>query len=291
MADDKEFKRVIILDEKRKGNRPVDDEAAKRLLKELNREDPFADTDDEPDDNNAGEETEITEVTRLRIVRKKRLSKKNKLLIGLAASLIVLVIVSVMAIQAVNNNYRTPVRIYEEYCNKRSYDGEDRSTAYGNGVASEELKQLRMLLRRSDDYVKGLNESVMQSEMRYQDNCFKYGEDFRVRVTIEGTSPLSPAELNSCRAELSGIINDIGNSSLARSGNSDLTLAVTELTDVLGHPRITKGYRLRCVQSVTGSMLDGPASSVEYKDFTVVRLNGRWIMWDEIYEILRLSYI
>ena len=109
-------------------------------------------------------------------------------------------------------------------------------------------------------------------------------------VHIDSIVPLNRYEILSLSNDFSGIIRDINNSSFVRSDSGDLTMAVIDVTSVLENARITKGYHLYCTQNVTGSKDDGPVSETDRCEFTVVKLGGRWIMWDKIYDILRLSY-
>ncbi|MBR4719038.1 MAG: hypothetical protein IKP31_02220 [Lachnospiraceae bacterium] len=282
MAENDDIKRVIILDEKKKNNEPVDEDAAQELLEELNK---FADDEDD------GQERVVTGVTRIRIKKRRKLSKLKKHLIILAASLVVLITVVIIAMTGVTNNYRVPVTVYEEYLNKPVYDGEELSYAYGNGLAQRRLKKLRQLLRETTDtYTEGLNASVYESEQAYESNRKEYGDDFSFLVKIDSAVPLNHAELVSLNNDFTGIVRDIGSSSLVRSGSGELTMAVVDLTSYLENARITRGYRLYCTRTVSYSGADGPAVETGKMEFIVVKLNGRWIMWDKIYDILRLSY-
>ena len=277
-----DVKHVIILDEKKKNNEPVNEDAAQELLRELNS---YAGDDGEDD-----EERIVTQRTRIRIKRRKKITRLQKHLLILAASVLVLIGVIVAASEGINNNYRAPVNVYELYLNKPSYDGEELSYAYGNGLAERKLKKLRDILHSSDEYMDGLNASANRSAAEYEANLLKYGEDFRYTVRIDAAFALSQAELAGYSSDFSGIIRDIGNSSLTRSDSGELTVAVLDVTSALENARITRGYRLECTKMLSGGTADGPVSETEKCTFTVVKLNGRWIMWDKIYDILRLSY-
>lgn len=282
MADDKDFKRVIILDEKKRNNEPVDEDSTEELLRELDK---YADDEDD------GQERIVTERTRIRIKKRRKTSRLKKHIVILIASLVVLAVVVVTAVAGISNNYRVPVSVYEEYLNKHSFDGEELSYAYGNGLAERRLKKLRQLLRETtDDYTDRLNATVYSSEAAYEDNVRKYGEDFKYTVRIDSMVPLSHIELMSLSNDFAGIIRDINNSSYVRSGSGELTVAIVDMTSALENARITRGYHLYCTQTVSYAGVDGPSSETESVEFTVVKLNGRWIMWDKIYDILRLSY-
>ncbi len=282
MEDNENIKKVIILDEKKKNNKPADEEEVQELLEELNR---YADSEDD------GEERVVTERTRIRIRRRRKLTKLNKHIMILGASLIVLIAVAAAAVLSAGNNYRVPVSVYEEFLNSPGYDGEELSYAYGNGLAERRFRKLRQILRETDDtYINGLNETVVRSRDEYEDNRKRYGDDFKYTVHIDSMVPLNRYEILSLTNDFSGIIRDINNSSFVRSDSGDLTMAVIDVTSALENARITKGYHLYCTQNVTGSSDDGPVSEMSRCEFTVVKLGGRWIMWDKIYDILRLSY-
>lgn len=281
MEDNENIKKVIILDEKKKNNEPAEEEA-QELLEELNR---YADGEDD------GEERVVTERTRIRIRRRRKLTKLHKHIMILGASLIVLIAVAAAAVLGAGNNYRVPVSVYEEFLNSPGYDGEELSYAYGNGLAERRLRKLRQILRDTDDtYVDRLNGTVIKSEEEYEENRERYGDDFKYTVHIDSMVPLNRYEILSLTNDFSGIIRDINNSSFVRSDSGDLTMAVIDATSALENARITKGYHLYCTQNVTGSSDGGPVSEMSRCEFTVVKLGGRWIMWDKIYDILRLSY-
>ena len=132
--------------------------------------------------------------------------------------------------------------------------------------------------------------SIDESRALYDENRIKYGDDFKYSIKINEAEPISSAQCNAYTSDFTGIIEDIGGSGLARMGNAELNAALADLTASLDGARVTRGYRLYCTMSVSGSTTDGPVSEITSCEFTVVKLKGRWIMWDSIYDIFKLSY-
>ena len=221
----------------------------------------------------------------------RRHSGKRRLLFILFISAAILATLIFTAARTVNNNYETPVKIYEEYLNKPEYTGEEMSEAYANRAAEKELKKLRELLGQYEDYKASIEASLLKSREIYNNNREKYGDDFHYTVTVDSTQRLSSLQVAALQTELNGILNDINASTLVQAGDTGLKEAVNEVTSALRQPGISGGYRLECTKRVVGTMPDGSVSDVrEHPEFIVVRLDGRWIMWDGIYDILKMLY-
>ena len=308
MAKNKDVKRVIILDGKnsesrnKKGN--MDSAGNAKGITSDTETDPgyidaltgaalqkIAEFENDPGDGSPYETIAGNGAGRSAKVRKKKRSTKTKLLLFLAVSVVVLIAAVIGSVKTVKNNFRTPVRIYEEYLNKPEYTGEELSRAYANHVADKQFDRLRELLGANEDYKASLDSSLLKSRELYRDNCERYGDDFHYTVSIDGMEKLDSIQAAALQTELNGILNDIDASGMVESADPALKDAVHNVTRTLKTPGITRGYRVFCTQRVTGSKEDGQVSGKqEYTEIIVVRLNGRWIMWDGIYDILKMFY-
>ena len=289
MAKNKDVKRVIILDEKKNNEESVPGYIdtltgmAIRKITELEN--------DPADEDPYGILTDYGTVKQSAKRKKKKKSVKKRLLVFLTVSVAILITAVIGAVRTVNNNFRTPIRIYEEYLNKPEFTGEELSEAYGNHVAGKQFERLRELLSGNEDYKESLNSSLLKSREIYRNNCERYGDDFRYRVKVDGMEKLNSIQVAALQTELNGILDDIDASGMVGSADPELREAVREVTAALRKPGITGGYRVFCTQGVTGSKEDGPVSGIqEHTELVVVRLNGRWIMWDGIYDILKMSF-
>ena len=280
----KDVKHVIILDEGKKKEKTETDEAL-LLLREI---------DDYTGQEGAHEtyEDKTGELKKPVMARKKSVvSSGHKKLIGaLLFSLLILATVLIIAAGELNAGYREPVRIYEKYLNTRDYDGEELSFSYANGLAKHQLRALREALHDMEGYDDMLMASRQANMDAYDRTCALYGNDRKYSVTIDNAIPLNESELLALTGDFEGIIRDLAGSSYAKSSDPALTAALEKLTDKVSKCHITKGYRLYCTQYLQGFANDGPVSLMEKCEFTVVKLNGHWIMWDRIYDIFRMSY-
>jgi hypothetical protein len=145
-------------------------------------------------------------------------------------------------------------------------------------------------MKDSAAYSDMLDASRLEREAEYKGECALYGDDHRKKVRIKSAVKLSEDELAVYESELAGIVNDLSVSSISRSDDPKLRKAFLALVDKLRNAHITRGYLLRCEQETTGSTKDGPVSVLSEYDVTVVKLNGHYIMWDKIYDILRMTY-
>ena len=282
---DKDVKHVIILDEGKKEENTDTDEAV-LLLREIDEYIGEEDSE-EPDDKGAEQPNDKP----AGVSRKKTLSSGfKKLLLTLALSLLALAGVLVIAAFKLGTGYRVPVRIYEKYLNTRDYDGEELSFSYANGLAKHQLKALRDAQRGMDGYDDMLMASRQANIAAYDETCKLYGDDRKYSIIIDNAIPLNESELHALAGDFEGIIRDLAGSSYARSSDPSLTEALKELTGKIGKAHITGGYRLYCTQNIQGHLNDGPVSLSEKCEFTVVKLNGHWIMWDKIYDIFRMTY-
>ncbi|MCR5421574.1 MAG: hypothetical protein K6E98_11245 [Lachnospiraceae bacterium] len=292
-------KRVIIFDEKKKlSDEEMPDEETEEIQDESLSLEEQSPKEDDPEDTGE-EEYDIFDNEDSNIVygsasvrkkRRKKHTKRNKHLLILLISFALLIVVGIASFNTVNNTYETPVKVYERYLNKAEYSGQELSEAYGNGVALQELRLIRGLLNGSGDHFEGIGNPYSSSQELYLENCQKYGENFRYTVKIDSVSKLSGSELDNYRLKLSGIVSDIENSSIAFTDNTELTEAVNAFGKEMENSGITHGYDLKCSRYITGETVDGPVSTVEPFNCTVLKVNGRWIMWDKIYDILRLTY-
>ena len=310
MAKNRDVKRVIVLDGKKNNESRHDEEKSERIGNAGGNTDDTADgsgyvdaltgvalqriaeLENDPGDEGTAETTAGYGSGRrtVKTNRKKR-SARTRLILFLIISVVILIVAVVGAIRTVNNNFRTPVRIYEEYLNKPEYTGEELSRAYGNHVADKQFERLREILGGYEEYKESLDASLLKSRELYRDNCERYGDDFRYTVTIDGMEKLNSIQAAALQSELNGILNDIDASGMVRASDPTLKEAVQDVTRTLKKPGITGGYRVFCTQSVEGSREDGAVPGIqEHIEIIVVRLNGRWIMWDGIYDILKMSF-
>lgn len=280
---DEDVKHVIILDEERRKDDVAKNEA-EELLREIDEY--IGEEDNGPVKRNAGKKSKTGRGRRPLVS-----SHLKRHIITLSFSLIILAGVICAAILNSDIGYREPVKIYERYLNTPEYDGEELSFAYGNGLAGRKFKKLREIQHGFDDYNEMLNASRKVHRMEYEETCARYGENRRYSIRIDDAVKLSDGELGMLTADFNGIISDLSKSSYARASDAALESALKDLTDELGGAKISGGYRLYCTQSIQGSGEDGPVSETGKCEFTVVKINGHWLLWDRIYDIFRMNYL
>ena len=281
--DDKDVKHVIILDENRPKEEEPEVDETEELLKEL-RELAGEDDEEDPDET-------VKPVKKPRPARKRHISDRlKKLITVLLISLVILVLVILFAAGSLDKGYREPVKIYEECLNTPECDGEELSFAYGNGLARRSFEELRDIQRRFEDYNRALDGSREAYRAWYDKTCADYGDDRKYSVTIDEAVPLSEGEILALTGDFEGMISDLSVSSYARAADPELVSALKELTDKMKDARISAGYKLYCTQNIQGGLGDGPVSVMEKCEFTVVKLDGHWVMWDKIYDIFRMTY-
>ena len=98
----------------------------------------------------------------------------HKHIVALGVSLLILAVVITVFVRSLGNNYRTPVETHAGYMNKESFNNEERSYAYANGLSQKQMKKLRNRLHDSYDYMKALNQSKSDNDEEYHKNCQLY---------------------------------------------------------------------------------------------------------------------
>ena len=284
MHDDKDVKHVIILDESRPHRTESEMDEAEELLKEL---DEYAEEEGKYEKKTADKPLDAGPAP----AGKRHVSKRQgKLILALGVSLVILAAVLFFAAWQLEPGYREPVKIYEECLNKKDCNGEELSYAYGNGLARRSFEKLREVQHGYEDYNRALEASGDAYRAEYDISCARYGEDRKYSVTVNEAVPLTDGELLAIGDDLEGIVSDLAVSSYARAADSELSSALKQLTDKMKDAKISGGYRLYCTQNIEGSLPDGPVSVMNRCEFTVIKLDGHWIMWDKIYDIFRMTF-
>ncbi len=284
MRDDKDVKHVIILDESRPHRTEPETDEPEELLKEP---DEYAEDEGKYKKKAADKPSDAGPAP----VRKNHISQRHgKLILALGVSLFILAAVLLFAVWQLDPGYREPVKIYEEYLNKEDLNGEELSYAYGNGLARRSFEKLREVQHGYEDYNMALEASADTYRAEYDRSCARYGEDRKYSITVNEAVPLTDGELLVIGDDLEGIISDLAVSSYARAADPELSSALKQLTDKMKDAKISGGYRLYCTQNISGSLSDGPVSVVNRCEFTVIKLDGHWIMWDKIYDIFRMTF-
>ncbi|MCR4806265.1 MAG: hypothetical protein K5857_01180 [Lachnospiraceae bacterium] len=267
-VEDNEIKHVIRLDENIREDEPLEDDEL--FTEEVSRPEKVTEED---------EETPVP----LRPAPKRIKKGLKRHIAVLLVSIAILGTLVFAVIKGRDLSYREPVRIYEDLLNREEYDGEEASYAYANGLLKSELKNLRSVLSKSPAYMTSLEESRIKSRIAHMEGA-------RYRIDIDRAQALGEGDLMLLTDELSLLMTDLSASSYARGGDRELSDAILAITEELKDKKITDGYRLYCTVRTVYPENDGPASAAENTEFTVVKLDGHWIMWDKIYDIFRMNF-
>lgn len=212
----------------------------------------------------------------------------------LAVAAICILVVALIGLNHVTNNYKTPIKTIEKYANAKEYTLEKQTIDYNGGLAKKQTKQVFKVLRNSDLFL-DLEEKIYDlSISNYEGKLDKYGDDFTITYTILGSDELTKKDLRSARAyfqdyvyEIEAVVDEteeytssdwgevaeeIG---LTKAQTKEYVKALSELAAEYGRIEVSKGYEVSVLITTSGSELEEPKEDeVEIKVFKV---NGRWI--------------
>ena len=263
---------------------------------------------------NHEEQTEITEVPEAEIteevmaeqevVEKPKRSLK-KLFITLGAIVVVLAIAVPLTYTMVFNNYRTPLKLAAAVENAKTFeDALKATTKQSNGLINKESKAILDILMDSEEFDIDDIEDLM--EIHVDSLKEQYGDDYKFYYYIEDKEPLDQDDLKDIKRDIKDFAKEIKEEVLEETEDYDsddwedeadyfgvsksevkaMYNALEDIYETMKSVKITKGYELSVVLTVSGSELDEPEEYGEETTITVCKVNGRWICPDDIASML-----
>lgn len=218
------------------------------------------------------------------------LTKKGLIIICLVVAVLVGVIVG---IGYATNNYMTPVRYAEKQENRKHLNAKKYMRESFEVLGTKKGKEIMKILCESDIYLDMMEDMEDAFEESYEKRQDAYGDNFKIKYTVEEKVALEKADLRKYRNSLRSLIGSLQDQmdetedfdshdwgdfaeelDLSRTQAKKLVASFCDMLEDIGRIEPTRGYELDVLRTVTGSMLDEP----EEDNFTVIvlKINGRW---------------
>lgn len=225
-----------------------------------------------------------------------------------AGVLVAVIVLGIIFIPSLWNNYKTPLNIELKFINSRkAISTFEESIIATNGFAEDELKEIFSIIKKSDDFDE--DELSEFAEEIIDDYIDEYGENYKAKYVIDDKEELDKDELRDVKDQLketAKLINDFVEEvedadsddleeaaedlGLTRSEFKKLIKAYEKLAKEFKNAKITKGYELDIHFVFNGSELDEPEVLDEYTT-RVYCINGRWVgasFFDSIYAFISM---
>ena len=249
------------------------------------------------DDGQEGVYTEERESTGIPATKKRNWKAflKWQYLVIVGVLLVGIVLGSIFGIRALNNNYKTPLKaLTMAYSNREWTESgvKKLDELCMNGLAANEFKELYKVFTQSElldedfieDYIDLWNEDV-------EDMQDQYGEDYKVKITVEDKEELDKDELKAFKTTIKEIgenwvdafedyesedYEDVAEElDISKSEAKEFVKDLLAIGKIYKKVTVTEGYALDLLITYTGSELDDPEEIEE--TINVYKVNGRWI--------------
>ncbi len=205
------------------------------------------------------------------------------------AAAVIAVILLIIIIVSASGSYKTPIKKYEKVMNGKATTIEKMVSYESNGFTASELKAIVNANKKIDkDEYKDKNESLKERKDDLKD---QYGNNFKIKIKIDDKEKLDKDDLKDIQNELreagkSGF-NELSNTTAedladeldtSKSKAKTLLKATKKYFKKLKTCKVTAGYTVSCTVITSGKELDEPIE--KSVDYTVIKVNGKWILED-----------
>lgn len=238
----------------------------------------------------------------IRNLGKRILTKKGLVTITLAVTVL---IGASVGISYATNNYMTPVRYAESQENWKNLNVKKYMRKSFDILGTKSGREIVKLLCESDvylDMMESMEDAVEEGFEKRQD---LYGDNFKVKYTVEDKIALEKADLRQYRDALRRVMGSLQSIldetegfdsydwadfaeelGLSRTQAKKLVAVYSQMLEDIGRVEPTKGYELDVVRTFTGNMLDEPVE--DNITVIVLKINGRWVGISDVYKMNNL---
>ena len=222
----------------------------------------------------------------------KNVPKKFIVIASIAVALVVAVVAAIFIIDACTNTYKAPLDVQTRYINSKNLADPLKAQYVDNlnGLFRKELNDIYAILKKSvlKDYFKdNYEQAVEQCEEEFGDN-YKYSYVIQQETKIDSIelkeykdSIKEDADYiknwvnttkNYDSADWKAMADALG---ITKSEAKQLVKAFEDLYKEMKIIKVTEGYELSVVWTMTGDELETPET--EKDTYYVYKINGRWV--------------
>lgn len=242
--------------------------------------------------------------------RIRSMNRRTMALVGGGVALVILLALLIpLLVGALTNSRNAPLRMLEKYANAEKLNYENDTNAVLNRIDGGRVRKIIRILRKGSEenaYYEDLEADFAEGILDAKD---EYGSNYKIRYTVdsEDVEKLERSERNYYRDRIRSIGEDYINTAKRLKGMKtselreiaeDLDIELDDLRKIIDLMKdlgqdlkkadVSEAYTMEVLQTITGSELDDPEE--EYDDLVVLKVNGRWVSSDAVYELSRLLY-
>ena len=223
----------------------------------------------------------------------------RKIWIMAGAGVLVLV-AAIVAVSLLSNTYKTPITAAEQLLNMKSVDKiVNNAPSILNGFGENEAEKMIKIIKKSDQYqdVKEDAEDALDTVIENLKDM--YGDNYKIKIKVEDKEELEKEDNKAFREQLRSIgdmtedLDDLDSDDyedmadsigITKAQAKELVKTLKAFCKECKTAKVSKGYELSLVVSITGSELDEP----QEMDFTlrVFQVDGRWV--PDVFSLVRM---
>ena len=227
------------------------------------------------------------------LIEKAKTLPKKVWIIG--GSALVAVIALIVVLVALSNTYKTPIQTMEKYANaKKAGNMYDEALDMLNGFCEDEYKAIIKIMKKADSYNDNKEDYEDRFEESLQEKKDEYGDNFKVTYKVTEKEKLEKEDLKEFRdtmrtrgEAMNQMYGDMDSDDyeefgeflgITKSQAKDLVKQMKAIAKNYKTAKVSDGYTLTVVRTITGSQLDEPEE--EEFDINVYKVDGRWVTED-----------
>lgn len=214
-----------------------------------------------------------------------------KKLLVMAGAAIVAVIVIIVLLCSLGNTYKTPIKAAEDLLNTKSLTKIiDKAPSVLNGFGESEAKKILKTIKKCDQYEDVIEEAEEGFDELIEVLEDEVGKNYKIKLKIDDKEKLESSDLKAFRnnlrdiSEMAEALEDLDSDDyedmadelgLSKKQVKNMIKQVEAFAKDCKSAKVSKGYELDLIVTVTGRELDEP----EEMDITVrvFKVDGRWV--------------
>lgn len=209
----------------------------------------------------------------------------------IAGAAVVALVAVIVVVSLLGNTYKTPIQAAEKLVNTKSVEKIlDRAPTLLNGFGDGEAKKLIKIIKKSDQFGDTLEDAEDAYEELVQNLKDEYGNNYKIKLKIDEKEKLEKEDTKEFRDQLRDVsdfeeqlkdmdpddyedmADELG---ISKSQAKDMVKQLRSFCKMCKTAKVTAGYELSVIVSITGSELEEP----EEQDMTVrvFKVDGRWV--------------
>lgn len=209
----------------------------------------------------------------------------------MAGAGILAVISIILILSLVGNTYKTPVKAAEKLLNSKSVTKViDNAPGLLNGFGEDEANKIIKIVKKSDQYEDAIEDAEEYFDEMIESVKDECGANYKIKIKVDEKEKLEKEDCKEFRenlrsvAKLADNIDDMDSDDyedmadsmgITKSQAKDMVKTMESFCKKCKKAKVSAGYELDLVMSVTGSEMDEPQETEV--TVRVFKVDGRWV--------------